>query len=75
VTRAKAPEPAPVAVQADRKGWLERVNEATTVEELGRIGEDADQAESTGELSPSQRKRLDSQIEIRHQQLEPQEVA
>lgn len=72
-TKAKAA--APAAVQSDRKGWLERVNEATTVEELGQIGTDADVAESNGELTPSQRQRLDSQIDIRHQQIQPQEVA
>lgn len=63
------------AAAGDRKGWLERVNEATTVEQLSQISDDADLAESNGELSPSQRKRLDSQINIRHQQLEPQEVS
>lgn len=67
--------PTPAASKADgRKGWLERVNEATTVEELGQIGNDADAAESTGELSQTQRKRLDAQIEVRHRQIE-QEVA
>jgi hypothetical protein len=60
-----------------RVGWLERVNNATTVEELGTIGDEADQAVSTGELSPTQRARLDKQISVRHQQIEPetQEVA
>jgi nucleoside-triphosphatase THEP1 len=55
-----------------RVGWLERVNEATTVEELGTIGDDADRAVSTGELSPTQRARLDKQISVRHQQIEPE---
>jgi nucleoside-triphosphatase THEP1 len=60
-----------------RVGWLERVNNATTVEELGTIGDDADAAVSTGELSPTQRARLDKKISVRHQQIEPetQEVA
>jgi len=60
-----------------RVGWLERVNNATTVEELGTIGDEADEAVSTGELSPTQRARLDKQISVRHQQIEPetQEVA
>jgi hypothetical protein len=49
---------------------LDRVNEATTVEELGRIGDDADAAESTGELTPTQRARLEKQIEVRHEQIE-----
>lgn len=56
--------------QAPRIGWLERVNRATTVDELGRIGDDADLAESTGELSATQRERLDRQIEIRQAQIE-----
>lgn len=58
-----------------RVGWLERVNQAATVEELGTIGDEADEAVSTGELSPTQRARLDKQISIRHQQLEPETVA
>lgn len=68
---AAAPAPAVRVVreQAARKGWLERVNEATTVEELGQIGDDADEAQSAGELSATQRKRLDAQIEIRHGQI------
>lgn len=53
-----------------RKGWLERVNEAATVDELGTIGDQADEAVSTGDLSPTQRKRLDLQIAIRHQQID-----
>ena len=66
--------PAPVAAapQPARRGWLERVNAATTVEELGTIGDEADEAVSTGELSPTQRARLDKQITIRHQQIEPE---
>jgi hypothetical protein len=66
--------PAPVAAapQPARRGWLERVNAATTVEELGTIGDEADEAVSTGELSPTQRQRLDKQITIRHQQIEPE---
>jgi nucleoside-triphosphatase THEP1 len=56
-------------------GWLERVNNATTVEELGTIGDQADEAVSTGDLSPTQRARLDKQITIRHQQIEPEVVA
>jgi hypothetical protein len=58
-----------------RKGWLERVNEAATVDELGTIGDQADEAVSTGDLSPTQRARLDKQISIRHQQIEPEVAA
>lgn len=73
-----APAPAKAAnaaqgqapAEAPRVGWLARVNAATTVEELGRIGDEADMAESAGELSPTQRHRLDNQISIRHEQLE-----
>ena len=54
---------------AARRRWLDRVNTAMTVEELGRIGDDADAAESTGELSTTQRQRLDKQIDIRMEQL------
>ena len=61
--------------QPVRKGWLERVNEAATVDELGTIGDEADEAVSTGELSTTQRKRLDLQIAIRHQQIEPEVAA
>jgi hypothetical protein len=56
-------------------GWLDRVNQATTVDELGTIGDEADEAVSTGDLSPTQRARLDKQIVIRHQQIQPETVA
>jgi hypothetical protein len=58
-----------------RQGWLDRVNTAATVEELGTIGDEADEAVSTGDLSPTQRARLDKQISIRHQQIEPEVAA
>ena len=61
--------------QPVRKGWLERVNEAATDDELGTIGDQADEAVSTGKLSPTQRARLDKQIAARHQQIEPEAVA
>jgi hypothetical protein len=53
--------------QPVRGFWLDRVDNATTVEQLGAIGDDADEAVSTGELSTSQRKRLDLEIASRHQ--------
>lgn len=59
-----------VAHSPSRGFWLERVDKATTVEQLGAIGDDADEAVSTGELSTTQRKRLDLQIAIRHQQID-----
>ncbi len=64
---AATPGPAP------RMGWLDRVNAATTVEELGQIGDDADEAQSTGQLTSEKRKRLDRQIAIRHEQIQPQQ--
>lgn len=59
-----------ISKPAARVGWLDRVNAAATVEELGRIGADADAAKAAGELSETQRRRLDTQIKMRHEQLE-----
>jgi len=50
-------------------GWLARVQAATTVEELGRIGDDADAAD----LTPQQRKKLEQAIAARHEQIEPED--
>lgn len=72
VATSAQPKSEPVA---KRVGWLERVNQAATVEELGRIGDEADLAVSAGDLSPTQRQRLDQQIGIRHQQIEPEVAA
>ena len=80
---ASAPTPATTADATGGTGggqpvrgfWLDRVDNATTVEQLGTIGDDADEAVSTGDLSPTQRARLDKQISIRHQQIEPETVA
>lgn len=80
---APAPEPARTADatggtgggQPVRIGWLDRVNQATTVDELGTIGDEADEAVSTGDLSPTQRARLDKQIAIRHEQIQPEVAA
>jgi hypothetical protein len=60
-----------------KAGWLQRVADAVTVEELGKIGDDADQAESAGELSKPQRAKLDAAIEKRTAEIEDavQEVA
>jgi hypothetical protein len=69
------PAPTTAAPAEPRLGWLERVNNAATVEELGTIGDEADLAVSTGDLSPTQRARLDKQISIRHQQIEPEVAA
>ena len=66
----EAAQPAPQPAQARRPGWRDRVAQASTVEELGRIGDDADQAVSDGKLQPEQRDQLDALIAARHQQLE-----
>jgi hypothetical protein len=55
---------------ASKAGWLERVAQARSVEDIGRIGDDADHAESSGDLSPERRKRLDAAIEARQAQIE-----
>ena len=58
------------AEPAKRPGWRDRVAAATTLEELGRIGDDADQAVSDGKLSNELRAKLDEAIEFRHLQIE-----
>lgn len=58
------------AEPARRLGWRDRVAEATTVEELGRIGDDADQAVSDGKLTAEQRQQLDALIDARQTALE-----
>lgn len=60
----KRPEP------AKRPGWRDRVAAATTVEELGRIGDEADQAVSEGRLTPEQRGQLDTLIDARQTEIE-----
>lgn len=80
---ASAPTPARTADATGGTGggqpvrgfWLDRVDNATTVDELGTIGDDADEAVSTGDLSPTQRARLDKQIAIRHEQIQPEVAA
>jgi len=63
------------AEPAKRPGWRDRVAAATTVEELGRIGDDADQAVSNGRLSPQQREQLDAAINERHASIESEVTA
>jgi hypothetical protein len=58
------------AEPAKRLGWRDRVAAATTLEELGRIGDDADQAVSDGKLSDELRARLDDAVEARVSQIE-----
>jgi hypothetical protein len=58
------------AEPAKRPGWRDRVAQAVTVEELGRIGDDADKAVSDGKLSDELRAKLDDAIEARVSQIE-----
>jgi hypothetical protein len=58
------------AEPAKRPGWRDRVAAATTLEELGRIGDDADVAVSDGKLSDELRAKLDDAIEARVSQIE-----
>jgi hypothetical protein len=58
------------AEPARRPGWRDRVAAATTLEELGRIGDDADVAVSEGKLSDELRAKLDDAIEARVSQIE-----
>lgn len=63
-------DPAPPTT--DKPGWLDRVRAATTVEQLGQIADDADQAVTAGDLTESRRNKLDAEIAKRHDELEPQ---
>ena len=58
------------AEPAKRPGWRDRVAAAATVEELGRIGYEADQAVSEGRLTPEQRGQLDTMIDARQTAIE-----
>jgi hypothetical protein len=62
------------AEPARRPGWRDRVAQAVTLEELGRIGDDADTAVSNGKLSPEQREQLDGMIDARQVEIETGEV-
>ena len=53
------------AEPARRPGWRDRVAAATTLEELQRIGDDANQAVSDGKLTDELRAKLDVAIEAR----------
>jgi hypothetical protein len=63
------------AEPARRPGWRDRVAAATTVEELGRIGDDADSAVSAGKLSSEQREQLDGMIDARQVEIETEVTA
>jgi len=58
------------AEPAKRPGWRDRVAQAASVADLGRIGDEADQAVSAGRLSAEQREQLDALIAARHDEIE-----
>ena len=58
------------APPAKRPTLRDRVAAATTVEELGRIGDEADQAVSDGRLTADLRARLDEVIDARQAEIE-----
>lgn len=58
-----------------KAGWMDRVKAATTVEELGAVGDEAAEALSSGDLSEAQHEKLRKMIDKRHDELQPQEVA
>lgn len=58
------------AEPAKRAGWRDRVAQAATVADLGRIADEADQAVSEGRLSPDLRARLDEVIDERQSEIE-----
>jgi hypothetical protein len=62
------------AEPAKRPGWRDRVAQAATIEELGRIGDDAEKAVSDGKLTAEQRDQLDILIDQRHGEIETGEV-
>ena len=68
-----AGRPAPEPAATTKAGWLQRVADAVTVAELGRIGDEADQAVSDGELTPDKRTKLNAAIEKRHAEIEETE--
>jgi hypothetical protein len=63
------------AEPARRPGWRDRVAAAVTVEELGKIVDDADAAVSNGKLSPEQREQLDGMIDARQVEIETEVTA
>ena len=62
-------------VAAGRTGWLERVEAATTVEQLETIAAEANQAVTAGDMTESRRNRLETAIQERVAAIAPQEVA
>ena len=60
--------------QPAKPGWLDRVRNAATLEELMAIESEADQATTAGDLSEVQRNKLGAEISRRHEQLASEEV-
>ena len=60
--------------QPAKPGWLDRVRNAATLEELMAIEREADQATTAGDLSEAQRNKLGAEISRRHDQLAQEEV-
>jgi len=63
------------AAKPKPKSWRDLISECDTVESLGEIGNQVDEAESNQKLTPEQADQLRGLIAARHDQLEPQEVA
>ena len=51
--------------------WTDRVKAAGTVEDLGRIADEADEAVSRGELTDDQAAKLRKMIDAKHNEIEP----
>jgi hypothetical protein len=62
------------AAKPKPKSWRDRISECDTVESLGEIGNQVDEAESNQKLTAEQADQLRDLIGARHNQLEPQEV-
>jgi hypothetical protein len=62
------------AAKPKPKSWRDRIAECDTVESLGEIGNQVDEAESNQKLTAEQADQLRDLISSRHDQLEPQEV-
>lgn len=63
------------AAKPKPKSWRERIAECDTVDDLGEIGNQVDEAESAAKLTAEQADQLRGLINARHNELEPQEVA
>lgn len=62
------------AAKAKPKSWRDRIAECDTVDALGEIGNQVDEAESNQKLTPEQADQLRDLISSRHDQLEPDGV-